>query len=78
MDPRRIAGLPSGYKRIMLAVPDAIEDLQIAPPRLRLVVPRRDVPLVSLRTCAKCGEYTAFVREGNESWYVCAACGRYA
>jgi hypothetical protein len=49
-----------------------------APPRLRLVVPRQDLPLVSMRTCANCGEFAAFVREGNGSWYACAACGKYA
>lgn len=47
-------------------------------PRLRLVVPRRDLPMVSMRTCAQCGEYAAFVRDGNSSWYACAVCGRYA
>lgn len=47
-------------------------------PRLRLVVPRRDLPLVSLRTCARCGEFGAFVRDGNSSWYACVACGCYA
>lgn len=61
-----------------MAVLDRTGDVQIAPPRLRLAVPRVDLPRVSFRTCANCGEYTAFVREGNESWYVCAACGRYA
>jgi hypothetical protein len=49
-----------------------------ARPRLRLVVPRQDLPLVSMRTCANCGEYAAFVRDGNSSWYACAACGQYA
>jgi hypothetical protein len=47
-------------------------------PRLRLVVPRQDFPMVSMRTCANCGEFAAFVREGNSSWYACAACGKYA
>jgi hypothetical protein len=47
-------------------------------PRLRLVVPRQDLPLVSTRTCSRCGEYTAFVRDGNSSWYTCCVCGRYA
>jgi hypothetical protein len=46
--------------------------------RLRLVVPRQDLPLVSMRTCTNCGEYAAFVRDGNGSWYACAVCGRYA
>jgi hypothetical protein len=45
---------------------------------LRLAVPRRDLPLVSMRTCAQCGEYAAFVRDGNSSWYACAVCGRFA
>lgn len=49
-----------------------------ARPSLRLVVPRQDLPLVSMRTCANCGEFAAFVREGNTSWYACAACGKYA
>ena len=49
-----------------------------APPRLRLVVPRQDLPLVSLRTCVHCGEFGAFVRDGNSSWYACATCGRFA
>jgi hypothetical protein len=48
------------------------------PTGLRLVVPRRDLPLVSMRTCAECGEYAAFVRDGNSSWYACAVCGRFA
>jgi hypothetical protein len=34
--------------------------------------------MVSMRTCANCGEYAAFVRDGNSSWYACAVCGRYA
>lgn len=45
---------------------------------LRLVVPRQDLPLVSMRTCSNCGEYAAFVRDGNTSWYACAVCGRFA
>jgi hypothetical protein len=53
-------------------------DDALARPRLRLVVPRQDLPLVSMRTCAHCGEYSAFVRDGNSSWYACAVCGRYA
>ncbi len=55
-------------------------EIQDAParPRLRLVVPRQDLPLVSMRTCTHCGEYAAFVRDGNGSWYACAVCGRYA
>jgi hypothetical protein len=32
-----------------------VEDQPIRP-RLRLVVPRQDLPLVSTRTCTKCGE----------------------
>lgn len=47
-------------------------------PSLRLVVPRQDLPLVSMRTCSNCGEYAAFVRDGNTSWYACAVCGRFA
>jgi hypothetical protein len=31
-----------------------------------------------MRTCANCGEYAAFVRDGNSSWYACAVCGRFA
>lgn len=47
-------------------------------PRLRLVTPARDLPAVSIRTCASCGEHVAFVPEGTGCWYVCTACGRYA
>jgi hypothetical protein len=47
-------------------------------PSLRLVVPRQDLPFVSMRTCSNCGEYAAFVRDGNTSWYACAVCGRFA
>ena len=61
-----------------MSVPAIERDVEAAVPRLRLVVPRQDLPLVSLRTCTACGEYTAFVRDGNDSWYACAACGRYA
>lgn len=61
-----------------MSVPAIERHAESTVPRLRLVVPRADLPLVSVRTCASCGEYTAFVRDGNDSWYVCAACGRYA
>jgi len=48
--------------------------------RLRLV--RRlpsEPPLVTMRTCARCGEYAAFVRDADAGcWYTCVACGRYA
>lgn len=41
------------------------------------IVERQDVRVVALRTCTRCGEYAMFVPEGNGSWYVCSACGRY-
>jgi hypothetical protein len=64
----------------MMAITESEWQVQERPtrPRLRLVVPRRDLPMVSMRTCAQCGEYAAFVRDGNSSWYACAVCGRYA
>lgn len=61
-----------------MSVPAIERDVETSVPRLRLVIPREDLPLISLRTCTSCGEYTAFVRDGNDSWYLCAACGRYA
>jgi hypothetical protein len=64
----------------MMAITESEWQVQERPtrPRLRLVVPRQDLPMVSMRTCAKCGEYAAFVRDGNSSWCACAVCGRYA
>jgi hypothetical protein len=61
-----------------MSVPAIERDVEATVVRLRLIVPREDLPLVSRRTCASCGEYSAFVRDGNDSWYICAACGRYA
>jgi hypothetical protein len=61
-----------------MSVPAIQRHPEAPAPRLALVVPREELPRVSMRTCAACGEYTAFVREDNESWYFCAACGRYA
>jgi hypothetical protein len=47
--------------------------------RLRLVKRRADeTQLVDVRTCAYCGEHTAFVRDPDGCWYTCVACGRYA
>lgn len=47
--------------------------------RLRLVRRRTDeTQPVSVRTCASCGEHTAFVRDSDGCWYTCVACGRYA
>ena len=69
---------PKGGGTVAITASDwEVEELP-TPPRLRLVVPRQDLPLVSTRTCAKCGEYADFVRDGNSSWYTCCICGRYA
>ena len=67
-----------GGGTVAITASDWEVDDQPIRPRLRLVVPRQDLPLVSTRICAKCGEYAAFVRDGNSSWYTCSACGRYA
>lgn len=61
-----------------MSVPATQSERGFGRPDLRLVVPREDLPLVSERTCAKCGAHTPFVREANEGWYVCSSCGRYA
>jgi hypothetical protein len=69
---------PKGGGTVAITASDwEVEELP-TPPRLRLVVPRHDLPLVSKRTCAKCGEFATFVRDGNGSWYTCCICGRYA
>ena len=49
-------------------------------PRFRLVderAERRAAPLVSYRTCTRCGERAAFVREDDAGWYACSSCGPY-
>jgi hypothetical protein len=47
-------------------------------PRLRLVEPIAAEPIVSMRTCSSCGEYTAFVTTDAAGWSACTACGHEA
>jgi hypothetical protein len=48
-------------------------------PRLRLVEPNAAAqPIVSMRTCTSCGEYTAFVTTDAAGWSACTACGNEA
>ena len=61
-----------------MSVPASRNEPETGRPQLSLVIPRQDLPLVSDRTCAKCGAHAPFVRDGNDGWYRCSACGRYA
>jgi hypothetical protein len=63
-----------------MSMPHVLErPVEEARARLRLVQNRPEgALLVTVRTCAHCGEHTAFVRDPDGCWYSCVACGRYA